>query len=503
MLRFIPSFLGVILLSLPLTLLSQTSCITVEFLPDFFLDEELEVFVTADPGVIEGPFSVMVSPNTPTVATFCIPYGSTDCMMSFTWLCGVDTLTSTATVSGGPAGELLEDVELAISVTCSDIVEYDCPNLMGNIGDPCQDGWGIITEDCDCIEAGDDCGLALEALETADGWSFELINDLGAATVYEWYVDGVLAAPNPGQSFFLGWEPFSTVCVEVSSLDGCESLPWMDCYELNGGGDSCLDGLDLGALMIYLMEACANQANPDAWYYCGLMETMNDAMAGETEACDELWAWIDTGEWDGEEPCGINFEVMQAWDANGELIPNELWVWIYDYDLEYTYTWDFGDESPVTSDPFPMYTYGTDGPYELCVTVTSEQDSCSSVYCETVEVDDDGMIVGLMSGFTITVMGAGEQPVSVGSLSHGIQNLEVYPNPVEGSELQLNWRGLQPGVNKIELMTLDGVVVRRLDVHRAAGGHSILMNIDDLSAGMYFLRMTQGIEFRTKKVVIR
>ncbi|MDG2425985.1 MAG: T9SS type A sorting domain-containing protein [Flavobacteriales bacterium] len=427
MLRFIPSILGVLLLSLPLTLLSQTSCITVEFLPDFFLNEELEVFVVAEPAFIEGPSSVMVSPNTPTAATFCIPYGSTDCMMSFTWLCGVDSVLIATTVSGGPAGALLEDVEITMIVTCSDIVEWDCPNLMGDVGMPCQDGWGVITEDCECVE------------DTTGG---------------------------------------------------------------GGGNLNCLDGLDLGALMMYLMEACGNQDNPDSWWYCGLMETMNAAMAGDQEACDEVWAWIDTGEWGGEVPCGINFEVMQAWEANGELIPNELWVWIYDYDSEYTYTWDFGDESPATSDPFPTYTYGTDGPYELCVTVSSVEDSCSSVYCETVEVDSDGMIVGMMSGFTINVMGAGE-PLSVGSVSQEIQHLEVYPNPVEGSELQINWSGLQSGVNKIELMTLDGVVVRRLDVHRDAGGHSLLMNVDDLSAGMYFLRMTQGIELRTKKVVIR
>ena len=29
--------------------------------------------------------------------------------------------------------------------------DFDCPGL-GNIGDPCQDGWGVITADCDCVE---------------------------------------------------------------------------------------------------------------------------------------------------------------------------------------------------------------------------------------------------------------------------------------------------------------------------------------------------------------
>lgn len=40
---------------------------------------------------------------------------------------------------------------VTVSVTCLDLVVYDCPELEANFGDACGDG-GIVTEDCECDE---------------------------------------------------------------------------------------------------------------------------------------------------------------------------------------------------------------------------------------------------------------------------------------------------------------------------------------------------------------
>ena len=34
---------------------------------------------------------------------------------------------------------------------------WDCPNLMGNVGDYCQNGWGTINENCECIVTEENC----------------------------------------------------------------------------------------------------------------------------------------------------------------------------------------------------------------------------------------------------------------------------------------------------------------------------------------------------------
>ena len=265
---------------------------------------------------------------------------------------------------------------------------------------------------------------------------------------------------------------------------------------------NCLDGIDVGALILYLSTQCADQSNPDFWYYCGLLESLTDAMNGDEEACEDLWAWLDAGGWEGETGCDINFEVMQAWEANGDLIPNEVWVWIYDYDSEYTYTYDFGDESPVTTEPNPTHTYSGNGPYTFCITVSSEADSCSATYCDTLSVDSLGMLEGFMSGFTVNVMGAGEVVNSV-EAPEWTDSFEIYPNPVEEGQLQL--RGLDPrgGAVTAELTTLTG---ERLALDLSSGeaqNGRLTLQLDGLASGIYLLRVEHSGIWATRKVVIR
>ncbi|MDG2209239.1 MAG: SprB repeat-containing protein, partial [Flavobacteriales bacterium] len=97
--------------------------------------------------------------------------------------------------------------------------EWDCPELMSNFGWGCQDGWGIIDENCDCVE----------------------------------YI-----------------EP-----------------------------ENCLEGLDTGLLSLYAIMECVNPDNLDAWWYCGLAESIAAGNAGDEEACADVWAWVEANDWDG------------------------------------------------------------------------------------------------------------------------------------------------------------------------------------------------------------
>ena len=55
--------------------------------------------------------------------------------------------------------------------------------------------------------------------------------------------------------------------------------------------------LDLGALEAYLDSMCGQVLNPDAWMYCGLLESITDCINGDTLACLEVEGWLDTVEW--------------------------------------------------------------------------------------------------------------------------------------------------------------------------------------------------------------
>jgi len=117
----------------------------------------------------------------------------------------------------------------------------------------------------------------------------------------------------------------------------------------------------------------------------------------------------------GTGTCNAYFEVSQEENAAGVIIT------IYDYNPNATYTWNFGDESPLSNDPFPTYTYDTNGPYILCLDV--EADNCEfggDIYCQSISVDSLGVLNGFMNGFTITVVDGDESgPVtSVGEIQN-------------------------------------------------------------------------------------
>ena len=374
------------------------------------------------------------------------------------------------------------------------------PNTPG--GDPVD---GEIAVEIGCVDTECEWYLDVEpSNDLTDPTTFNVVIPSGEFGIWEWYVDGQLVPPNSADGGLVWDEPYETICAVMSSLGDCPD-PGTQCYEApngGGGGMDCLDGIDVGALIIYLTTQCADQTNPDFWMYCGLMESLTDAMNGDEDACEELWAWLDAGGWEGETGCGINFDVMQAWEANGDLIPNEVWVWIFDYDSEYTYTYDFGDESPVTTEPNPSHTYSGNGPYTFCITVSSEADSCEATYCETLSVDSLGMLEGFMSGFTVNVMGAGEVINSV-ETPVWTDTFEVFPNPVEEGQLTLRGLDFRQGDLTAELTTLTG---ERLDLDlssaNAAQG-SLTLQLDGLAPGIYLLRLEQGGVWATRKVIIR
>ena len=74
------------------------------------------------------------------------------------------------------------------------------------------------------------------------------------------------------------------------------------------------------------------------------------------------------------EECVAEFDIEQAFSDN-EMIPFELFVYVFGYDDSNEYFWSFGDEGTST-DPFPTWTYETNGPYQLCLTVSNEENDC-------------------------------------------------------------------------------------------------------------------------------
>tara|TARA_R110001632_G_scaffold51007_1_gene127026 strand:+ start:86 stop:1042 length:957 start_codon:yes stop_codon:yes gene_type:complete len=119
--------------------------------------------------------------------------------------------------------------------------------------------------------------------------------------------------------------------------------------------------------------------------------------------------------------CNAYFDVSQEENSLGVTIT------LYDYWTNATYTWDFGDESTPSNDPFPTYTYDTNGPHVLCLIVEDENcDFGGDTYCQTISVDSLGVLNGFIEGFTINVVDGGESnPVT------GVSEIQNTQRPLD------------------------------------------------------------------------
>ena len=142
--------------------------------------------------------------------------------------------------------------------------------------------------------------------------------DVGCGDV-EWDCPNLMG--NVGWSCQDGWGIIDENC------DCVEYIEPENCFEFYlPGTDSTL--FDPSSLLMYALLECGNQDNPEPWIFCGLAESISEAMAGDEDACNEVAGWILANDWDGTwdpgnggggndfdcpelfgnigEPCGIN-----------------------------------------------------------------------------------------------------------------------------------------------------------------------------------------------------
>ena len=475
---------------------AQDGNITLEFVPLPSVEEEVTITLSSLPlNIFDAEESIVVQPGNTLTVNYAVPNNLDPMIVTASWECDGENNFWTMMFASND-GEYIDGYWVTDVGCDGNPLSWDCPELMGDVGMPCQDGWGIINEACDCIEITDDCGFSLEVTETDDGSTFEVVTDSGANGIYEWYVDGELVPPSTETGGLIWNNSYETICVTMYSLEGCIALPLTECHS-SGNSFPWLDGLDFGELLNCITELCND--DPEM---CYLLDTLFLAWSGDVEASYEIVAFVDAGGCGGDVPCDINYEVMQAWDAGGNLLPNELWVWIYDFDSEYNYVFDFGDESTPTTEG--SHTYEGNGPYDFCITVSSDEDDCSSTYCESIAIDDFGMYQGITTGFTINVMGMGAS--NVDPIASWSKSLQVFPNPTTNGEVRLQWdsanRDILSNEYAVEIYTLSGTQIESGISNLNVENTQMTMQLEGLSPGIYFIKLLRGNEWATKKLII-
>ncbi len=158
----------------------------------------------------------------------------------------------------------------------------------------------------------------------------------------------------------------------------------------------------------------------------------------------------------------------------------------------YQFEWSWGDGTPNSTDAYPTHFYANGGPYNLCLTIVDGA-GCTDTVCDSVSVDENGIYSGMIteenyarSGFTIRIVnptnptGIAERPT--------FEDARLWPNPVE-ELLNLTFNTTLRGSVPVNIIDLNGRVVKTLNTALTSGTNNLGISMNDLSEGMYLLRM--------------
>lgn len=189
-------------------------------------------------------------------------------------------------------------------------------------------------------------------------------------------------------------------------------------------------------------------------------------------------------------PCFAAFVLIPDTPAVGNLL-----VYNSSVGNNLTYFWDFGDGNTSIL-AYPNYTYSTNGPFELCLTVDNGN-GCTNTYCDSI---DSGGLILKQSGFTINV----QAPIATGieNKSDLISNLNTYPNPVKNNlNIELNLTK-QTQVEIVASDMIGNIVKTIANGNMNSGMNNIKWNTNNLPNGLYLLTIKFNNSIKVKKIVI-
>ena len=176
----------------------------------------------------------------------------------------------------------------------------------------------------------------------------------------------------------------------------------LDCLGIPGGfnlpGTACADSTWSGNITGIWDANCSCQPDSGITDCLGIVNGPNFPGTSCTTPAGGIGTWsaacvcMEDSSGSG---CNADFWPIQAYDSTAtggmEPIPNEVWVWNLSSggNGNYQFFWDFGDGSGST-DAYPTHVYNSDGPWLLCLTMTSA--NCTDTYCDTISVDANGIL---------------------------------------------------------------------------------------------------------------
>ncbi len=189
-------------------------------------------------------------------------------------------------------------------------------------------------------------------------------------------------------------------------------------------------------------------------------------------------------------------------NSNFSLTPSgtpQYWFATPDYPWNVTGAlWSWGDGS-YSNTLYTSHNYSVAGTYTICLTVTvscgATASTCTSyaIYRTSSPTQDMSMIsVNVVAPGTVTgLLAASREEL----------NYSIYPNPTNGN-FSLNMDGLKSADAKIAVYNLVGELVYSAQAGTDNGSLAKDIQLNDVSNGVYFIKVSAGNKVFTKKVIV-
>ncbi len=168
----------------------------------------------------------------------------------------------------------------------------------------------------------------------------------------------------------------------------------------------------------------------------------------------------------------------------------------------FIFYWSFGDNSGAFGSQ-SNHNYNGYGSYNLCYVAIDSLTGCIVNYCDTITLDSLGNFSRFINkpGFNVSTMA----PIlninlEASTIETTAWEVNLYPNPAQQQiNLTIN---TQDAINgQVRIVSATGQVVQQQVLDQAAGHNLLQLSVEQLPAGIYFVRLETAEQQQTLKFV--
>ena len=145
-----------------------------------------------------------------------------------------------------------------------------------------------------------------------------------------------------------------------------------------------------------------------------------------------------------------------------------------------SWAWDFGDGN-ISSEQYPVHTYENEGTYQVSLVVTTDIGTESVPFVADIQI--------------------GTLNISDNNLPEDFGLVKNYPNPFNPNTTIEYYLG-ESGMVTISAYDVNGKLIDSIvNTYQVSGKHSIIWQPNNISSGMYYINLVQGMNIDKMKLM--